>query len=157
MATRPLKPVFEQVVQPATPAEPLVYKLHGTVERIETLIASEDDVIDFAACLMEHDPELPSLVAKLMETTSLLFIGYGLRDWNVRIMMRALRRRKGGPPEIASYAVQRRPSDDAAAREWEKSVIYWDRQERVRCFDVDASKFLEELVRRCAAPAGGNP
>ena len=63
----------------------------------------------------------------------------------------------GRPPEIASYAVQRRPSDDAAAREWEKSVIYWDRQERVRCFDVDASKFLEELVRRCAAPAGGNP
>lgn len=141
-------------LQRATVSEPLVYKLHGTVDKVATLIASEDDVIDFAACLLEDDPGLPSLVATLFETTSLLFIGYGLRDWNVRMMMRALRRRKTGPPEIASYAIQRKPSEGAAAREWEKSVIYWDRQERVRCFDVDAAGFLEELVRRYEAAKG---
>lgn len=140
-------------LQPATEAEPLVYKLHGSVDQVDTLIASEDDVIDFAACLLQDNPELPSLIARLFETTSLLFIGYGLRDWNVRMMLRALRKRKGlaGPPEIASYAIQRRPKDVAAASEWEKSVMYWDRYESLRCFDIDAPVFLEELVRRFAA------
>ncbi len=73
------------------------------------------------------------------------------------MMLRALRKRKGlaGPPEIASYAIQRRPRDNGAAREWEKSVMYWDRYESLRCFDVDAHRFLEELVRRNNAVNGG--
>jgi hypothetical protein len=144
---------------PPSESEPLVYKLHGTVEQVETLIATEDDVIDFAACLLQDNPELPSLIAKLFETTSLLFIGYGLRDWNVRMMLRALRKRKGlaGPPEIASYAIQRRPQDVALASEWEKSVMYWDRYESLRCFDVDAPGFLRDLVNRYAAAKEGKP
>lgn len=146
-------------IPPATPSEPLVYKLHGTVDQVETLIATEDDVIDFAACLLQDNPELPKLIAKLFETNSLLFIGYGLRDWNVRMMIRALRKRKGlaGPPEIASYAIQRRPRDVAAASEWEKSVMYWDRYESLRCFDVDAQAFLEEMVERYSAVNGKKP
>lgn len=143
-------------LEPATEMEPLVYKLHGDITRVDTLIATEDDVIDFAACLLQNNPDLPALIAKLFETTSLLFIGYGLRDWNVRMMMRALRKRKGlaGPPEIASYAIQRRPNDVGAASEWEKSVMYWDRYESLRCFDVDAPDFLQELVRRHTAAKG---
>ena len=143
-------------LRPGTEEEPLVYKLHGSIDQIDTLIATEDDVIDFAACLLQDNPSLPSLIGKLFETNTLLFVGYGLRDWNVRMMLRALRKRRGpsGTPDIASYAIQRRPAEPGAGTEWEKTVMYWDRVERLRCFDVDVYEFLEELLRRDGLRAG---
>jgi SIR2-like protein len=149
--------VDKKELAPSTVSEPLVYKLHGSIDQVETLIATEDDVIDFAACLLQDDPPLPSLISSLFQKSTLLFIGYGLKDWNVRMMMRALRKttRRSGPPEIASYAIQRRPKDSGAASEWEKSVMYWDKVENLRCYDVDAQEFLGELVHHYEATSGG--
>jgi hypothetical protein len=140
---------------PATEGEPLVYMLHGSIDQLDTLIATEDDVVDFLACLLMSDPPLPSLISRLFEESSLLFIGYGLKDWNVRVMLRALRgirakhgKGRPGPSEIASFAIQRRPNDPAAATEWEASVMYWEKRESLRCYDSDALTFLEELKER---------
>jgi len=131
-----------------TVERPLVYKLHGSIEQPGTLVITEDDVIELLASLLLRDPDLPPLVKRAFVDRSILFIGYGLRDWNVRVMLRALRGRKiNTPEEIAFFAIQRRPKRGLGA-EWDRMVMYWEKRESLRCFNVDAFSFVDELAQR---------
>lgn len=123
---------------------PVVYKLHGTVDEPRTMVVTEDDVVEFLACAFVGDPPLPPSFKALFVENSILFIGYGLKDWNVRVLLRAIRERGGGSDKN-SYAIQKCPTDQGLAQEWETCVIYWDRKENLRCFDMDAVEFAEEL------------
>ncbi len=138
--------------EPAKPTlqEPLVYKLHGTIDKLDSMVVTENDIVEFAACLMFADPPLPEVVKGLFADDSLLFIGYGLKDWNVRVMLRAFREKRWvRTPGTASFAVQRRPSDDGGlGQEWERTVMFWKETEKLRCYDMDAVEFITELKRR---------
>jgi hypothetical protein len=133
----------------ATVKDPLVYKLHGTVDKLETMIVTEDDVVDFLSCVIVGDPPLPPVLKKLFEDNSILFIGYGLKDWNIRVMLRAIRGQgRKGPPDIRSFAIQKCPDELGLAQEWETCVMYWDKKENLRCFDMDAIEFASELHKQ---------
>ena len=140
-------------IAPGTASEPLVYKLHGSISiRDQKLIVTEDDVVEFLCCLMLRDPPLPDVITALFERYSILFIGYGLKDWNIRVMLRALRGgRRAQSAWVRSFAIQRKPDDPALCSEWETTVAYWDKEERLKCFDMDAIDFCTELVRRFEA------
>ncbi len=136
-------------VELGTVESPLVYKLHGSLEDEASLIVMEDDVIDFVACLLLGDPPLPKSIKAMFRENSILFIGYGLRDWNIRALMRALRgERRFGAPSIASFAIQKRPRNGHLAEQWEKGIMYWRTTENLRCYDIDALEFAKELKRR---------
>jgi SIR2-like domain len=142
-----------QELDRATADKPLVYKLHGSLAKPTTMIATEDDVIEFLSCLLLGDPGLPPQIKQLFENASLLFVGYGLKDWNIRVLLRAMRGRRtndsgGVSSGVDSFAIQRRPEEASLAAEWEKAIIYWNRRESLRCFDIDAIVFAEELERR---------
>lgn len=129
---------------------PLVYKLHGSLDAFHKgLVVSEDDVIEFLSCLLLNEPPLPKVIKGLFEHQSILFIGYGLRDWNIRVMLRAIRGgRAGRPPDALSFAIQRMPQEPGLAQEWEKTVMYWDKRENLSCYDMDAVGFVRELEQR---------
>jgi hypothetical protein len=130
-------------------ASPLVYKLHGSLDRPDTMLTTEDDIIDFLSALLLRNPDLPLSIKELFGERSILFIGYGLKDWNIRVMLRALRlTRRGGRRELASFAIQRRPQHDGLAKEWQEAVLYWDRNDSLRCYDMDAVAFATELQVR---------
>lgn len=137
-----------------TESRPLVYKFHGTIERPTTMICTEDDVIEFLSKLITGVPPLPPFIKQAFLDSSILFIGYGLKDWNIRVMLRALR----GPnrdSKSKSFAIQRRPvGDESMAADWEASVLYWDRREHVRCFDMDAVEFVTTLAEKYGSAAG---
>jgi hypothetical protein len=132
-----------------TVANPVVYKMHGTMDDAATMICTEDDAVQFLARLFNRVPGLPPTIQTLFEERSLLFIGYGLRDWNIRVLIRALRYAKGKPVDwTQSFAIQRRPEKPEDASDWEHTLVYWDRREHIKCFDVDAAAFALELGRR---------
>lgn len=138
-----------EVTWTPTVETPLVYKLHGSLDRPETILATEDDIIDFLTTLLLRNPDLPLMVKELFSDRSVLFIGYGLKDWNIRVMLRALRiGRLRTRQDLASFAVQRRPSDAGLAEEWEQAVLYWEKNESLRCFDIDAVDFAQQLRLR---------
>jgi hypothetical protein len=142
--------IWSRALSPAPPGSidnPVVYKLHGTLADERTMICTEDDIIEFSARLLQSDPGLPPAIRELFETSSILFIGYGLRDWNVRVMLRALRARRGnrGVDWSDSFAIQRRTDD------WDSVVLYFSKKENIKCFDVDALQFVDELCRRLKA------
>lgn len=157
---RPQVGVYEcrgdcQDLRPGTKEEPLVYKIHGSFDRLETMILTEDDTIDFLCSLMAGDPPLPSVIRQLFEGHSMLFVGYGLKDWDIRVLLRNIRgRRRGGAKDLLWFGIQRRPSEDKLAREWEASIMYWEKTENLRVFDTDAVQFTSELEQRYKAGEG---
>ena len=66
-------------------------KIHGSVDRPQTLIVTSEDYESYADT---HD-RLLDVVARLLDNTTVLFVGYGLRDQHVRQLLTRIRRTKG--------------------------------------------------------------
>ncbi|HEX2062589.1 MAG TPA: SIR2 family protein [Thermoanaerobaculia bacterium] len=132
-------------VDTPTVRRPLVYKLHGSVEDPRSMVCTEDDTVEFMASLLLGEPPLPQSIKNLFRQFSVVFIGYGLKDWNIRVLLRALR---GKSAPISCFAVQQRPTNDLGlAQEWDQMVVHLRRGE-LRCYDMDAVEFVTELSRR---------
>ena len=136
----------EQIKIPPSVEKPLVYKLHGSLEDIDSMVITEDNYIDFLIRLIEGSPKLPDTISAIFRTGSILFIGYGLKDSNIRVLLSYFRRDN----DIRSFAVQRdlRPAtDEDASREWESIVLYWEHK-KISVYNCDALAFVRELDRR---------
>lgn len=94
-----------------TPANPLVYHLHGHYDNPQSLVLTEDDYLNFLVNLStESQTVLPHAIRTALATTSLLFIGYSLSDWNFRVLFRGLIGSGGSSHAYPSIAVQLTPS-----------------------------------------------
>jgi hypothetical protein len=70
---------------------PVIAKIHGTVRRVQgfhgdSYVITETDFVDY---LTDSDVwnVLPKPITAKLKESHLLFIGYGLRDWNLRVML----------------------------------------------------------------------
>lgn len=88
----------------------IILKIHGTVDRTggsgDSYVITEDDYIDYLA-RADAATLLPMKLASKFSTSHFLFMGYGLRDWNLRLILHRIwgqrvRSRK-------SWAIQREP------------------------------------------------
>lgn len=75
---------------PPTPANPLVFHLHGHIEIKESLVLTEDDYLDFLRNISEDPKLLPARIEEAFSGTSLLFLGYSIADWDLRVIFRSL-------------------------------------------------------------------
>lgn len=131
-----------------TPANPLVYHLHGHDDYPDSVVATEDDYLKFLA-KMSGDPKLiPDKVQKVMRASSFLFIGYRVADWNFRILFEGLRMR-GSFLSIA-VLLPPRPDEPASAAVQKYLVKYYDEMD-IRIFWGTAREFSAELRRRWQA------
>jgi SIR2-like protein len=123
----------------------VIYKMHGTVapaDRWDSFVISEEDYIDFLSRLTTRTA-VPAAFFSHCRERSFLFLGYGLRDWNLRVVLRNLSRYVS--PQSADdsdaeetpryWAIQKGPS--------ELEMELWERR-NVKIYDMD----LEEFVRR---------
>ena len=92
----------EQIkIEPSVHA-PLVYKLHGSLDDLDSMIITEDNYIDFLINLIEGNPKIPDKIKNIFDTCCILFVGYGLKDWNIRVLLRYFRKY-----DRRSFAIQR--------------------------------------------------
>ena len=79
---------------------PLVYKMHGTADERDPLpdqfLITEDDYVDFLT-RMTRQKVLPAPVLKALMRSNVLFLGYGLGDWNVRVILNTVARQYNNP------------------------------------------------------------
>jgi hypothetical protein len=99
---------------------PVVFHLHGHVEFSESLVVTEDDYLDFMVNVQRktsraEDAVLPPKVEAALADTSLLFLGYGLRDWNLRVLLRALVAHAESTGRRTSVSVQLSPSEEVVS------------------------------------------
>ena len=121
----------------------VLLKIHGQVDRTpererESFVVSEDDHIDYLAGV-EASGTVPVTLAARLRRSHLLFLGYAVHDWSLRVFLR----RVWGNDRLAyrSWAVQ--PTAEAVARE------LW-RERGVELYDRELDAYAEELERRTA-------
>lgn len=106
-----------QILQPNTYTDislderPVILKIHGAVNRSDgnqdSYVIREDDYIDYLARTTEINGVLPVTVVDKLKNSHLLFLGYSLSDWNLRVILhRIWEQRKF---DFKSWAVQLRP------------------------------------------------
>ena len=136
----------------------VIYKMHGTVDRRskwDNYVITEDDYVDFLS-RMTGGKAVPALFMKAFHDRHFLFLGYGLRDWNLRVVLRNLRGMLARAANattasnheeqealteekeaaLKSWAIQFRPSD------LEKEL--WNAR-GVKIYDVDIDEFVRCL------------
>jgi SIR2-like domain len=99
----------------------VVYKLHGSVERgapaddgdasLGDYLITEGDYLDFLVG-MTRSRVIPRTIGQAFTRRHFLFLGYGLRDWNIRIILSQLERglRQKRRRNLLSWAIDADPS-----------------------------------------------
>jgi hypothetical protein len=118
----------------------VILKFHGAVDRTDSdrdsYVITEDHYIDYLTRTEIASLVPVDLVAKLLRS-HFLFLGYALRDWNVRVILHRL----WSEQELAyrSWAIQLGTSD-VDRRMWQ--------ERKVEIHDVDLLAYVTELARR---------
>ena len=103
---------FDDDYQP-TVEEPLVYHLHGFDKHPASLVLTEDDYMEFLVAISQNvgrgaDP-IPRRVRQAMADSSLVLLGYNLRNWDFRVLFWGLI--KPRPLQQTSVSIQLVPSE----------------------------------------------
>ena len=121
----------------------VVLKLHGAIDRADanrdSYVITEDSYIDY---LVGGDvgEQIPVALRERMADSHFLFLGYSMRDWNLRVI---LNRIWGAQQlDLRSWAVQRAPAD-AGAREVEEAL--WRDRGDIELLYVPLAEYISRL------------
>lgn len=113
----------------------VIYKMHGSVhpdvDSWDGFVITEEDYISF---LSRMKNAVPGAFRTYFKNRPFLFLGYGLRDWNLRVLLKEVSNR-----DIVSWAIKYDPSL------FEKRV--WKRR-GVNVFDQELGEFVTEMEAR---------
>lgn len=123
----------------------VIVKIHGTVSRDDpdqdSYVITEDDYIDYSA-RADLANLLPVELTARLKWSHFLFLGYSLRDWNLRILLHRIwkeQTKKKGTSQ-KHWAVQRGPS--------EIDKTYWAHR-RVEVLDQELTECVDHLEQAC--------
>ena len=76
----------------ASEERPTVFHLYGHPTNRESLVLTENDLIEFLVRVVQREPPLPDVIRGHMgdPDTSFLFVGFGFQHWYVRILLQVL-------------------------------------------------------------------
>jgi len=122
--------------------------MHGNVQRQtdkwDSFVITEEDYVDFVS-RMTTNAAVPSLFYEYFRTRSFLFLGYSLKDWNLRVVLKNLdrylgRRRPANEEDddepLPSWSIQKQPSE-LERKLWEKR--------NVNIFDMALDDFVTKM------------
>jgi hypothetical protein len=117
---------------------PIIYKMHGTADPSDpdrdSYVITEDDYVEFLA-RMASMTAIPAVFARPFQRSHFLFLGYGLKDWNLRVILYKIwkdwaRRR------YASWAIQHQ------AQPLER--VFWSRRD-LTIYEMSIDDLLKKL------------
>jgi hypothetical protein len=87
----------EKAIYDETPTveKPLVYHLFGHISVANSLVYSEDRFFDYLIGVTLNKSLIPSAVRAALSSTSLLFLGFQMDDWEFRVFFRFLMAQEG--------------------------------------------------------------
>ena len=114
------------------------------------MVLTEEDYIKFLTVAPIENIGVPNVIAGKLGVSTLLFLGYGLEDWDFRVIFHALIRKLPVSDLRKSFAIQKKPSEF-----WTK---YWGNQ-GVDIYDYDLYQFANDLAKQykdCAGAGAGD-
>jgi hypothetical protein len=148
--------------QPTAEA-PVVYHMHGCSDVPESLVATEDDYLEFIYNIARSGSMtktvdrpwemLPPPIMRAISNHCLMFLGYGLLDWSFRVIFRWLVLSLRQTQRRLKIAVQLSPFADDAANERAQTYLreYFHHVFDVTIFWGDAQQFIAEVQRHVVA------
>jgi SIR2-like domain len=131
---------------PVTLARPAVLKLHGALdhgeERGDSYVITEDSYIAYLSG-RDLGSLLPIALWQRMTSTGFLFLGYALRDWNLRVILNRIWQTQ--ELTTRSWAVQREPPDANVSR---IEQTLWDKRSEIRLVFCPLGEYARELEAR---------
>jgi hypothetical protein len=130
---------------------PAILKLHGCLDREspgdDSYVITEDSYIDYLSG-GDVGALIPIALWQRMTSASLLFLGYSLSDWNLRVILNRI----WGSRKLVgkSWAVQREPADPKVSK---VEQTLWDNRENVELVYCELSEYVREVEARLPAPA----
>lgn len=86
----------------------VVYKMHGAIDRrpnqVGHYVITEDDYVEFLT-RMTRRSVIPPIFAEPFQRRPFLFLGYGLYDWNLRVILNRIQEFRGHP-KFKSWAIE---------------------------------------------------
>jgi hypothetical protein len=143
----PLIPAGEEARPRSQDEQPILYKIHGTFgDDGGGLVISENDYVQFLNVMSPGSSKgMPRLISQLIVDSSLLFLGYGLDDWDFRTIYKALVESLPRDQAWKSYAIQKSPRPFWAE--------LWAGK-HVQIYDYDLEAFADDLRRKFGLPDG---
>jgi hypothetical protein len=146
LTNRPFRPVG------AAPPEGyplLLYKMHGCVQHPDSLLITTYDYVKYIVSWRDERLGMPKEFRDLLLKNTILFLGYGLGDWNFRVIWEAMIGAfPGGRFPIQSYAIK-------------KDVTYFERSlfalRNIELIDCDLTLFARALAEEFAFTIPGPP
>ena len=137
---------------------PLVFHLHGCGGLKESIVVTEDDYLQFLVSVASEKGITPGRIMQALTETTLLFIGYSLRDWTFRVLWRGLVASRPNMRYL-SIAIQLPPDPNAHSDEEQKEAQdfldrYFDKLFDVRVYWGTAREFAADLSKRWEEQSG---
>jgi hypothetical protein len=127
--------------------QPFVLKIHGDIGRPESLVVTDEDYIRFVMRMRDKDRfnPIPETLQYHLRRWPVLFVGYSLVDYNLRLLFRTLRwtADKANIPD--SFSIDKYPDRLVKA-------LYDDQLQLVRFIVDDLWAFIPELHRQVVNP-----
>ena len=110
----------------------LIFKMHGSVWQAssnwDSFVITEEDYVQFLSRIRNA---VPSAFRTFFAERSFLFLGYGLQDWNLRVLLKEV-----SSPGNTSWAILKTPTL------FERAL--WNRR-NVKLYDVLLEEFVAEM------------
>lgn len=135
-----------------TKEEPFIFKIHGDLSQRESIVITDEDYITFVQRMADKEGNhpVPLSVRYHMKRWPTLFLGYSLRDFNLRLLFRTLRWGMDEANFPLSFSVDRGP--DPLIKQ------IWQHERNIVLFVVeDLWSFVPALFERVTGQAMVEP
>jgi hypothetical protein len=129
--------------------QPLVYQLYGAFDDPQSLVITANDVLDFLKSVVAGEPGLPVDLQNLFHDKNFLFLGFGLGDYHLRVLLHALKLSKSN----MSFALENPPVAEihlAFEQRFTESVLFYEHlgYHALRLLTSSFEDFIHELHQR---------
>ncbi|MBV8176365.1 MAG: toll/interleukin-1 receptor domain-containing protein, partial [Verrucomicrobia bacterium] len=142
--TLPPRPRSEPPALRISHEHPLIYDLYGSLDQTQSLVLTENDLLDLLVSVTRRTPALhPYITAQFNDpTVSFLFLGFGFRHWYVRVLLHVL---KAGGQKSPSLALE----DTAFFRvgDHQRTALFYQSRHAIE-FREFPTDFASQLRRR---------
>ncbi len=137
---------IEDFLEDPTEQRPFLFKIHGDIDKPESIVVTEEDYITFIQRMSSKTYyPIPETIHFRLKRWPTLFIGYSLKDYNLRLLLRTLREYEDQAYIPLSYSVNPNPDDliVLVLQEMDKGKI------KVHFIKENLWDFVPELYKGC--------
>ena len=119
---------------------PFLHKMHGDIQTRESLVITDEDYVQFILRMRDSGPfqVIPEAVLEAFKKAPTLFVGYSLRDYDLRTLWKWLRKFANASRRPTTYSIDLHPDRII----WD---VWYNQRRFINFIALDVWKFVPDL------------